>query len=108
MYSYPYLTGGRAHGCQTSNNNDNRTVLGDNPQGELGRGRIGKCDNIEDFEIKADGEGIYLPSSSPIDIDGVGSENNGRGGRDCPCTSTRFRRRTLKKKTISHGGTGIK
>ena len=58
-----------------------------NHQGEGRRGGTGKDAKVEDVDVKADGEGIALPSSYSLDRDGFGDKNDGRGVCDCPCAS---------------------
>ena len=69
-------------------------------RGEGGMGRTRKDADVKYVDVKADGEGIDLPLIPPVDVyvDGVGDENDVRGGHDRPCASARFRRRTLKNK----------
>ena len=66
-------------------------------------GRTGKDADVEDVDVKADGEEIALPSYYPVYgdgyKDGLGEKNYGWGGHNRPCASARFQRRTLKKKT---------
>ena len=90
-------------------------------RGEGGRGRTGKDADVEDVDIKVDGEGIALPSSYPVygykngdgfgdvDLDGFGTEKRW-SGRPQPSLLLRLiPKENLKKQNpISHGGTGIK
>ena len=42
------------------------------PVREGGRGRTGQDDYVEEVDVKANGEGLALPSYPPLDGDGVG------------------------------------
>ena len=70
-------------GRRTSNYGDDGTGLGENRRGEGGVGRTGRDADVEDVDVKTDGEGIALPSSYLVDRD----ENDGRGDCDHPCAS---------------------
>ena len=61
LYSYPDLPRG-AHGLRTSKYSNNGTGLVENRRGEGERGRTGKDADVEDVDVKADGEVIALPS----------------------------------------------
>ena len=85
-------------GSDIGNNDNDENIPGlvKNHQGEGGRVRIGKEANVEDIDVKGDGDGLTLLSSSPVDeyidgeSDGFCDENYGRGGCDRPCTSSIF------------------
>ena len=57
------------HGCRNSNNNDeNVTGLGENFQGEEGRGKTEKAADVENIDVKDGGEGIDLLPSTAVDV----------------------------------------
>ena len=62
------------HGLRTSNNGEDRTGLRENSWEEGGRGKTRKDADVKNFDVKANGERIYLQSSSPTDLDGVGEK----------------------------------
>ena len=82
-------------GSNSGNNGNYDDVrgLGENCWGKGGRVRTVKDANVQGVDVKADGEGLTLPSSSPIDgdrygdRDGFGDKNYGWGSRDRPCAS---------------------
>ena len=78
-----------------------------NRQGEGGRGSTGKDANVQDMKVKADGEGINIPSSYPVyrDSDGFGDKNDGRGRPQLYLRLRPIPKDNLKKQNpISMGG----
>ena len=56
------------------------TAFGRTVRQKEGGGITGKYANVEDVDIKADGERNALPSSYPVDGDGHGDRYRDRGG----------------------------